>query len=54
MNVLGMVQDIVGKGENAGPQHFLLCPQCFQKASHTGSLKVVIIWYRVNEKALMN
>ena len=24
-----MVEDIVGKGENAGHQHFLLLPQCF-------------------------
>ena len=26
---LGRVEDIVGKGENAGYQHFLLFPQCF-------------------------
>ena len=36
--VLGRVENIVGKGENAGYQHFLLFPQCFQKASCTGSL----------------
>ena len=30
--VLGRVENIVGKGENAGHQHFLLFPQCFQKA----------------------
>ena len=29
-----------GKGENAGYQHFLLFPQCFQKTSYTESLKV--------------
>ena len=34
------VQNIMGKGENAGYQHFLLFLQCFQKASSTGSLKV--------------
>ena len=34
------VENIVGKGENAGYQHFLLFPQCFQKASCSGSLKV--------------
>ena len=28
---LGRVENIVGKGENAGYQHFLLFPQCFQK-----------------------
>ena len=42
--VLGRVENIVDKGENAGHQHFLLFPQCFQNASHTGSLKVVIVW----------
>ena len=25
------VENIVGKGENAGSQHFLLFPHCFQK-----------------------
>ena len=27
------VENILGIGENAGYQHFLLFPQCFQKAS---------------------
>ena len=27
------VENIVGKGENAGNQHFLHFPQCFQKVS---------------------
>ena len=39
-----MVENIVGKGENAGYQHFLPFPQCFQKASYTGSLKVMTVW----------
>ena len=26
--VLGSVENIMGKGENAGYQHFLLFPQC--------------------------
>ena len=30
---LGRVENLVGKGENAGNQHFLLFPQCFQKVS---------------------
>ena len=30
---LGRVENIVRKGENAGYQHFLLFPQCFQKVS---------------------
>ena len=42
--VLERVENIVGKGENAGYQHFLLLPQCFQKASYKGSLKVGIVW----------
>ena len=33
----------VGKGENAGYQHLLLFPQCFQKAFYSGSLKVGIM-----------
>ena len=41
------VENIVVKGENAGYyQHFLLFPQCFQKASFLWSLKVGIVWYR--------
>ena len=31
--VLGTVENIVGKGENAGYQHFLFFPQYFQKGS---------------------
>ena len=36
--VYGRVENIMGKGENAGYQHFLLFPQCFQKSF---SLQVV-------------
>ena len=36
---LGRVENFVAKGENAGYQHFLLFPQCFQKATFSGSLK---------------
>ena len=42
--VLEMVENIVGKGENAGYQHFLLFPQCFLKVPFTRSLKVGIVW----------
>ena len=38
--VLGKVENIVGKGENAGYQHFLLFPQCFPKLK----LKLGIVW----------
>ena len=46
-SILGRVENIVGKGENAGHQHFLLFPQCFQRASSSGSLKVGIVQKRV-------
>ena len=45
--VTDWIENIVGKGENAGYQHFLLFPRCFQKASFPGLLKVRIVWYRV-------
>ena len=41
--VFYMVENIVGKGENAGYQHFLLFPLYFQKTSFSGSLKVRIV-----------
>ena len=41
---LGRVENIVGNGENASYQHFLLFLQCFQKPSVSGSLKVGIVW----------
>ena len=36
--VLDTVENILGKAENAGYQHFLLFPQCFQKTYLSGSL----------------
>ena len=39
-----MLQNIVGKGENAGYQNFILFPQYFQNAFSSGSLKVGIVW----------
>ena len=41
---LNRTENIVGKGENAGYQHFLLFPQCFQKLSFQEVLKVGIVW----------
>ena len=38
------IQNIFGKGENAGYQHFLLFPECFQKPPSLDSLKVGIVW----------
>ena len=42
--VLGRVENIVGKGENTGLQHFLLFPLCFQKLSFPEVLKVRLVW----------
>ena len=42
--VLGRVENIVVKGENAGYQHFLLFQQCFLQVSLSRSLKVGIVW----------
>ena len=36
ISVFNRVENIVGKGENAGYQHFLLFPQCFQKLVSQG------------------
>ena len=49
--VIGFVSDrlqnIAGKGENAGYQHSILFPQYFQTAFSSGSLKVGIVRYRL-------
>ena len=42
--VLRKLENIEGNGENTGYQHFLLFPQCFQKATFSGLLKVGIVW----------
>ena len=42
--VFDRVENIVEKGENAGYQHFLRFPLCFQKASFLRSLKLGIVW----------
>ena len=36
---LGRVENIVRKGENAGYQHFLLFPRCFQRTSYNEVVK---------------
>ena len=48
--VLESVENIVGKGENAGYKHFLIFPQCRQKAAFSGSFKLV--WERLCGKEL--
>ena len=42
--VLRHVENILGKGENGGWQHFLLFPRCFQKPPYSELLKLVILW----------
>ena len=44
ISVFNGLENIVGKAENAGYQHFLLFPQYFQKASYTRSLKIVTVY----------
>ena len=39
ISVFDTVRNIVGKEENAGYQHFLLFPRCFQNTSCLGRLK---------------
>ena len=42
--VLGRLENMVGKGENAGYRHFLLFLQCFLKLSFPEVLRVGIVW----------
>ena len=37
--VFDRMENIEGKGENAGYQHYILFQQCFQKPRISGSLK---------------
>ena len=48
ISVFDRVENIVGKGEMAVYQHFLLSPQCFEKASFPDTSKDVIVWEWVN------
>ena len=41
--VFDMVENIVGKGESAGNQDFLLFPQCFQQSVSLGVVKRGIV-----------
>ena len=43
ISVFDRIENMLGKGENAGYQHFLLFPPCFQKPSSLGPLKVGIV-----------
>ena len=50
--VFQTVKNIVEKGENAGNQHFLLFPQCFQEALPARVSKVIIMWKKDNLKVV--
>ena len=49
-SVFDRVENIVGKGENVGSQHFLLFQQCFQTPFFSGSFKVGTVWHRVKQE----
>ena len=51
ISVFDRVENLVGKGENAGYQHFLLFPQCFIEASFPDTSKGVIAWEWVNNRS---
>ena len=44
ISVIDRVENIVGKGENVGYQHFLLFLQCFQKLFLLGLLRTRRNW----------
>ena len=44
ISLFDMLENTVGKGENAGYHYFLLFPQFFPKPSSIGLLKVGIPW----------
>ena len=44
ISVYDNVENIVGKGEYAGYQPFLLFPQCFENASFPDVSNGVIVW----------
>ena len=48
ISVFDRVENIVGKGEIARYEQFLLFPQCFHKASFPEASKGVIVWEWVN------
>ena len=48
ISVFDRVENTLGKGENAGYQHFLVFPKCFPKPSSLEPLNVGIVRERVN------
>ena len=54
ISIFDRVENNVGKGENTGYQHFLLFPQCFEKASFPDTPKGTIVWEWVNYQFVNN
>ena len=52
-HVFDIEENILGKGQNAGYHHFLLIPQCFQKASFSGSIKSGLCGKKLINKSSM-
>ena len=53
--VCGRVENIVEKGENACDKHFLFfSPHCFQDSTLLGSLKIIIVKYRVKCRSFLH
>ena len=50
ISVFDSIENIVGKGEIACYEQFLLFPQCFQKACYPGLSKGVTVWEWVMDK----
>ena len=44
ISVFDRVENILGNGENAGYQHFLLFSQSFQEISFPQVLKIGMVW----------
>ena len=44
ISIFDSVENMVGKGENASNQYFLLFLHCFEKTSFPGTSKGVIVW----------
>ena len=56
MSVFDRKENIVGKGENAGYQHFLLFTQCFEapRLLSPDTSKGFIVWEWVKKKQWVN
>ena len=52
ISVFDEFENIVGKGENADDQHFLLFPLCFEKVFFLDVSKGVIVWEWVNTQEI--